>query len=197
MAYSCKASPIGTGIYLWIYQPDPGSKKRPAKPPMKYKATIMFDKLAMPYDAEEWMQDIMKRHDDLDGNVKTCPVRDGDRMKTEDGEPKLQFAGKWVCRFASKFPPEMVDSQGEVLPKGIHILPGDKISVGYVENEQTTGTVPGLFLRMNAIQLVEKCSYAHRGANAFEKIEGGFSVSKWMEGHHDDEEYDAPDHTNF
>ena len=176
----------GVAAYTHLYVPD----TKFAKPGEdgKYKLSLVVDKNDLAdlkarieggsevIGGVEWMERIMNAHERADGDKANSPVKDGDKPVDKRGKAKdvnEEFAGTWIFNFKTTYPPQLVDSKKNDLPKVVKIMSGDVVKVSLRPNVFDGG----VNLYMNAVMLIEK-NAGGGGAGAFGDDEEGYVADK-------------------
>lgn len=151
--YKKFASPPAMCSYAWLDQPDTGNKYSDNK----YKVTIVLDK------DDPWIptfKDMLSETLSKNGiaNIRDGfhnPLVDGDTKKDQDGNPKTEFAGKYLITFKTNDKPGLVDGNNKPLAEGIKIMSGDVVRAGGAMTyyEQNDG---GITVYLDMVKLIEK-----------------------------------------
>lgn len=174
----------GTAAFSWLYKKDDKFAKKGEDG--KYKLSLVIDKDelpkltarldggATPIGGTEWVEHILKMHEDADGDNSNAPIKDGDKPVDKKGKPKEvreEFVNTYMVNFKSGYQPQLVDTKKNDLPADVKIMSGDTVKVAFRPNIFDGGCN----LYMNAVMLVEK-NATGGGAGAFGDDEEGYVV---------------------
>ena len=172
----------------------------------KYKMDLVIQKEDLPnlkagieggselITGTEWLMRIERAHKDAGGDASTCPVKDGDKPVDKKGKKKKveeEAKGTLRINFTSSFPPQLVDTKKNDLPKGVKIQFGDVVKVSLRPNIYDEG----MNLYMNAVMLIEK--NAGGGAGAFGDDEEGYTNDAQDSDAFGDDDGDAGDSADY
>ena len=98
----------------------------------------------------------------------TIKVMDGDGVDAngQDNKRKEGFAGHWIIKFSSSYPPKVIDgSNGQLITDPGRVKRGYYIRVAGNAVPNTGSDVPGLYVNHNAIELVGRGQEIVSGPN--------------------------------
>jgi len=143
---------------------------------LKYSMTMLFDKNKT--DIKELKDEVLRVANEAFGKVKglKLPIKDGDKMFTEDGEKKTQFEGYWVVSASNneEYRPVLVDQKVKPLKDKGAIYSGAILKALVKPMSYDVGVAKGVKLAINGVQKVadgEKIGYAFNPEEAFEPIQ--------------------------
>lgn len=155
--------PVGTAGFSYLNKPDTEGQYADNK----FKTEVVFDEIPTMrmYADGAWTtvtaEQVVKKAIAVDGRKAQSQIRsflvDGDEKLDKDGNPKEDYAGKYVINAKSKFKPAQVDTSREPLDESTSIYGGDRIKVSATALPYPpTGIIKGVALQLRAVQLVEK-----------------------------------------
>ncbi len=141
-------TPVGIAGYSYTAEPDTKGKYADGK----YKVSILFPKEGA--DNQDEINAFVKRvqtaHKKADGKDVDCPIKDGDKQKSD------KVNGYWTFRSKSQYPPVLCDASRNVIPQSIPLWSGDVVIVSFQPKPYKTGANSGLTCYLKGIQVLKK-----------------------------------------
>jgi hypothetical protein len=108
----------------------------------------------------KWLKDLLALFASVGAPSKIgedgCHIKDGDKKKNKDGSPKEEFAGMLLLNVKSDFPPKLVDTKDNPLPKDETIWPGDTVKIAIQPKHHLVNGKNFLSLYIAKVMLIEK-----------------------------------------
>lgn len=180
------------GVVIWtdsLYKKDMKFAKGDESK-AKFKGYITYDKDAEA--SEDWVQERIARHKAAKGASDKCPVKDGDEKQKkatqEDVNQGLadevgeeinddRLDGKWYVQFTTKHQPALFDAyKKQLAPGNFPVKSGDVCRFQYQENVVEDGSMRGVFLYLNGVQLLEKRNTGRTSGDLFDVVDDGYQA---------------------
>jgi len=176
-------TPRSNAAYSWLAKKDTKFDKEGT-----YKVTCVIDKENpgpgrtnfgnTEVSGEDWIAGLLalcKEHGVASKvGAEGCPIKDGDDLKDKEGNPKPEFAGKYLITFKTGYTPSLIDTKGNALPSSVPIYSGDIIKVAFQPQVREVKGTSYMSTYIHKVMLIEKTT----GNSDMFGEEEGYEVSR-------------------